>query len=128
MPITAPSTASDKTHVSGWALAYARMATLAALDVANRRLIRTQPRSIRHRDHPTNKIPLWQVHTLIPTRGVDLDGLLAGAYKLLDNTNPHGDCIRTAVDRYVRAIIAQQRPYEPAAVDVALIETGCLDG
>lgn len=120
---------TDATH-RVW-LSYAEMASLVALGEANRRLLRKQDRSVRHRDHPLGKVdkPL-EAHTVLPA-GQYVDELLAGTLDLFTRTakrcdDERANCVRDAVYDYLRQLLTTGKAHDPGMLEQALEAAGLL--
>lgn len=119
---------AEQPAASTWALAYAQMATLSALDTVGRRLTRTLPRNARHVGSTVRKLDTWQRHTVIPARDLDLDQLLSNVFLLVERTaHGHAACVATAVDTYVRTVVQAGKPYDPSELARVVDAAGCLE-
>lgn len=108
-------------------MAYAEIAALTVLDQAGRGLMRIKSRRYRGHRNGVDQVETWQRHTIIPTGDVDLDRLLAGAFRILDSVSLADECLRRAVETYVRIIIAAERPYSRDDLARVVDDAGCFD-
>lgn len=99
-----PHALADRALV--WWLAAVEQVVLRALELAGKRLLGGLPRSERHRNAPARQVPVWQIHTTVPTVTAEAaDRLLDGA---LDTAGPNfgGDtCVLAQVRAYCHHLL-----------------------
>jgi len=113
--------------MQGWSLQAVELGVLRALEIAGKRMLSKAGRTVRGEV----TCEPWCIHTVLPTtleaNDPAMDRLLDGAYTALDQVMPQRPAVRTAVDAYVRQLIATQTDHCPAALLDALGRAGCLD-
>jgi hypothetical protein len=113
--------------MQGWSLQAVELGVLRALEIAGKRMLSKAGRTVRGEV----SCEPWRIHTQLPTSmdAADpaMDKLLDGAYTALDEVMPQRPIVRTAVDSYVRQLIADQRDHTPTALLSTLARAGCLD-
>jgi hypothetical protein len=113
--------------MQGWSLQAVELGVLRALEIAGKRMLSKAGRTVRGEV----TCEPWRIHTQLPTTldAADpaMDKLLDGAYTALDEVMPQRPMVRTAVDTYVRQLIADQRDHTPTALLSTLARAGCLD-
>jgi hypothetical protein len=128
MSVTASVRGLDEKRARSWLMGYAELATVVVLDAVGRRLTRTVGRAHRHRDSPVRQTDTHQRHTKIAVGDLDLDDVLAGAFRLV-NLNalsaPDAECVRTAVHDYVRIIVLAGQPYDLTDLELVMKQAQC---
>lgn len=117
--MTAAATADKQAN---WRLCVAEMAALRALERAGRWLLAGAGRHYRGK---LRSVRAWDMHLHLPKAQV-CDEMFTDAYSTLECAVPDEPCLGSAVDAYVRNLIATGAQHSRDKLAAALQSSGCL--
>jgi hypothetical protein len=95
---------------------------LLALELAGRRLMASHNRSVRG---PVNRVPPWDVHTVISATKEDLDHLLQRAWMIPQQADVPAELLST-LDKHARIVLTAGIPHSRADLCMTLAAADCL--
>lgn len=109
--------------VTRWAYAYADYVSKDVLQEYGRKALGRLGRGERRRTSAHRQVERYNVHTVVPPPAEpDLTTLLEAAYALIP---PDAECMRGAIDCYVRSRITTGRPHDPSILTTVVHDYGC---